>query len=129
MMSFVKAGENEDDEENSDEEPDTYDSEDKDPKVKVSGKHIDLVSSFRPQAIEDIMSSSHILLRMVNFGMLHKALGVRADIITAQALEEERLKELAKKRAAEKVTLPSTKGVNFAMDTGIGEENKVHVID
>ena len=128
MMSFVKAGEQKEESDYSDEEPDVVDNKE-DLTVKTSGKHIDLVSSFRPQAIEDITSSAHILLRMVNFGMLHKALGVRADIITAQALEEERLKELVKKRAAEKVDLPSVKGVNFAMDTNVGDEDVVHVID
>merc|ERR1719219_806245 len=113
-MSFVKASEEKMPSDNSDEEPDEVDA---DTKIKVSGKHIDLVSSFRPQAIEDIMSSAHILLRMVNFGMIHKALGVRSDIITAQALAEEKRKEAAKKRQAERVHLPSTTGINFATDS------------
>lgn len=84
--------------------------------LKASGLHIDLVSSLRPQHIENITASAHTILRMLNFNWTHKVLGVSANVITAMELEELRVKEEMKRKKLAQVKMSSFKHYDFSRD-------------
>lgn len=122
-MNFVKAGEMEEKDENI---PDIELTE----TFSGKGKHIDLISAFQPQKLDDIMASSFTILRCISFGIMHTVLGMKPMKHTAADIEELKREQQAQQRRVEsmKVDTDKFKAVDFSKDVNQNQDNSKPIV-